>query len=165
MQLILPLLQRTRVHEDLRTLLLHIIEDLASELWSIPPETNIVYSQVLLQVVTEVVRCFPSDDAQMKKASDGMVKTLSLLFKCLLAAVTMTVVSSNAEWDGCIVASYLKAIRSMTVRLTYYPLLMKTIFETTVMVLNNCIGGFDMQSMEDMNGLFEFMITALDRYK
>ena len=116
-------------------------------------------------MVTETVRCFPSDDTQLKKASDGMVKTLSLLFKCLLTAVTMTVVSNNTEWDGCIVASYLKAIRSMTLRLTYYPLLMKTIFEATVMVLNNCIGGFDMQSMEDMNGLFEFMITALDRYK
>ena len=141
------------------------MEDLASELWSIPPETNIVYAQVLLQVVTETVRCFPSDDTQMKKASDGMVKTLSLLFKCLLTAVTMTVVSNNAEWDGCIVASYLKAIRSMTIRLTYYPLLMKSIFETTVMVVSNCIGGFDMQSMEDLNVLFEFMITALDRYK
>lgn len=163
--LLLPLFQRTRVHEDLRTLLLHVVEDLSSELWMMTPETNVLFGQVMLQIVTEITRYLPTNEGQVKKGSDGIVKTLTLVFKCLLSAVTMSVLSNHAEWEGCMVASLLKAIQAIPPRMTYFPLLMKTVFESTTMMMKNYVGGFDMQSLEAINGYFEFMITSMDRYE
>ena len=66
--------------------ILHILNEEASVLSSMSEEANLQYGQTLLTIITESIRALPGDEIQIKKASDSIVKTLSLLFKILCNA-------------------------------------------------------------------------------
>ena len=166
---ILPLLsvlfQCSRAQEEIRMSILHILDDEASILGSMTEEANLKFGQTLLTIVTESVRAFPGDDIQIKKASDSIVKILSILFKSLYHASTNTILSDSVPWDTCLMAGYLKLLSAVSSQLTFFPLLMKTIFDTSLMLCKTCIQGIDLQPPDDIEVFFSFMVTSLDRYE
>ena len=159
------LFQRTRAYEEIRMSILHILNEEASILSSMPEESNLQFVQTLLTIITESIRALPGDEIQIKKASDRIVKTLSLLFKILCNASTNTILTDSCVWDTSLMAGYLKLLSAVSSQLTFFPLLMKTIFDTSLMLCGTCIQGMDTQSPNDIEGFFSFMVTSLDRYE
>ena len=159
------LFQRARAYEEIRMSILHILNEEASVLSSMSEEANLQYGQTLLTIITESIRALPGDEIQIKKASDSIVKTLSLLFKILCNASTNTVLNDSFMWNTSLMAGYLKLLSAVSSQLTFFPLLMKTIFETSLMLCGACIQGMDIQSFNDIEVFFSFMVTSLDRYE
>ena len=159
------LLHRLRLDENLRLVVLHLLDDETSALGFLSEEINLEYGATLLRCFTEVSHIAPSEGSQLRKQSDDAVKMLSLCFRTLLHACTNSICNDSVAWECCMVQTFLKGLQTIRESMTFYPLLMKTIFDTALLVCRSCIRGFDLLPVQEVSAFFSFMLLALDRFE
>lgn len=129
----------------------------------------------LLEIIDLTAKTFPADDASLRKCrwlcsltprhSDFCVKTLSLLFGMLPSIITNSALADCLQWDAGLVRAYVRLLSMLLPQLTLFPLLMKTVFNASLMVCNTAIRGFDMASFEEIQLFLEFMLPSLERFE
>ncbi|KAM7454095.1 hypothetical protein BLSTO_05149 [Blastocystis sp. subtype 1] len=164
LELLPALYRQTRLHEELRGQLLKLLGDVATMLPRMTEAQSLSFLAALLEIIDLTAKAFPADDAALRKHSDFCVKTLSLLFGMLPSIITNSALADCLQWDAGLVRAYVRLLSLLLPQLTLFPLLMKTVFNASLMVCNTVIRGFDMASFEEMQLFLEFMLPSLERF-
>lgn len=138
-------------------------------------QQNLAFLTSLLAVIDQTVKSFPADDLSIRKwvcgsplrarHSDFCVKTLSLLFNVFPQIITNSAISENMQWEGGLVHGYIQLLSLLLPQLTFFPLLMKSVFNASLMVCNSLIRGFDVASFDEIRLFIEFMLPSLERFE
>lgn len=96
--------------------------------------------------------------------SDFYVKCFSYLFRCISGVVQNNPASGDLSLDIQIVSLYTSLLPYLS-HFTFFPLLMKTVFETSLFVCNQHVRGFEELSYYALNEFFSFMISSFDRFE
>ena len=96
--------------------------------------------------------------------SDFYVKCFSLIFRCISGVVQNNPSSQQLSLDIQLVTLYTSLLPYLS-HFTFFPLLMKTVFETSLLVCNQHVRGFEEISYYALNEFFSFMISAFDRFE
>lgn len=160
-----PLLHRLRLDENLRLVVLHLLDDAATTLGFLSQETNLAFGAALLACFAEVGRLAPGEGSRLRRQSDDAVKMLSLCFRALLHACESSPCSDCVAWEACVVETLLRGLQTLRESLTFYPLLMKTVFDAALLVCRSCVRGFDCLAPMAAADFFAFMLLALDRFE
>lgn len=96
--------------------------------------------------------------------SDYFVKCFSFLFNIILETIQNLNSSDDQRIDSQLVSIYLALLPYLT-QFTFFPLLMKTVFDTSMMICNRHIRGFEDQGYYSLNEFFSFMIPSLERFE
>ena len=138
-------------------------------------QQNLAFLTSLLAVVDQTVKSFPTDDLSVRKCgcrsqlmarhSDVCVKMLSLFFNVFPQSITNSAISANIQWEGGLVHGYIQLLSLLRPQLTFFPLLMKSVFNASLMVCNSLIRGFDMASFDEIRVFIEFLLPSLERFE
>lgn len=93
------------------------------------------------------------------------MKTLSLLFGMLPSVTTNCPLTDCLQWDAGLVRAYVRLLSLLLPQLTLFPLLMKTVFNASLMMCNAVIRGFDVASFQEVQVFLEFMLPSLERFE
>ena len=119
----------------------------------------------MLACFAEVGRLAPGEGSRLRRQSDDAVKMLSLCFRALLHACESSPCSDCVAWEACVVETLLRGLQTLRESLTFYPLLMKTVFDAALLVCRSCVRGFDCLAPMAAADFFAFMLLALDRFE
>lgn len=88
---------------------------------------------------------------------------MSSLFNTLLSTVH-NMSTGGLAIDTQIITVYLEVLPYLK-HFTFFPLLMKTVFDTSLMLCNRHVRGFCNQPYYALETFFSFMIASLDRFE
>lgn len=139
----------------------------------LPAEQNLQFIDACFGIAKTFCESIPADSTILRKCellleitrrnSDFYVKCLSTLFETLLDT-SHNLNAENEATDVQLISVYFTMIPYLK-HFTFFPLLMKTVFASSLTLCNRHIRGFYRQPYFALNDFFSFVISSLERFE